>query len=337
MLKIGIVGLHFGSYGLLPAFRKDNRCSVIAIAGSSLMSSRAAAEKFGIPEGLMWPNLVDTADVVAIAVPPLVQEIIIDYASSLGKPVFAEKPLASSLVQAEHLASKMKARNIPGVVDFIFPQLIVWQNAKSLLDSGYIGIPMSVNAEWSLHSYDHKNSISTWKTETGSGGGVLAHFGSHCLYYLEWLLGQVESIAAVTYRPDGYKNTGETSVSLQIVFESGVIGTLLVSSNCPSVACHRVSIMGTDGKIVIENKSDSPVHGFKLAASNRQSSCMLEEPEVIGIDCRVAPVHRLATKFIDWVLGGQPARPDFQDGSRVQKLIDVAIGIANKDYRGRTK
>ena len=30
-VKVGIVGLHFGVYGLLPAFRNDNRCEVIAL------------------------------------------------------------------------------------------------------------------------------------------------------------------------------------------------------------------------------------------------------------------------------------------------------------------
>ena len=41
-------------------------------------------------------------------------------------------------------------------------------------------------------------------------------------------------------------------------------------------------------------------------------------------DSRVKVIKPLATRFIKWCNTGMPSKPDFQDGLRVQKLIEMA-------------
>ena len=59
-LRVVIVGAGFGSYGLVPAFRRDDRCEVAAIVTRQ------------------WENVVSSkqVDAIAIAVPPVFQPAI---------------------------------------------------------------------------------------------------------------------------------------------------------------------------------------------------------------------------------------------------------------------
>src|SRR5688572_3783958 len=123
MLRIGIVGAGFGSYGLRPAFQRDPRCVVTAMASHD------------------WEELVrsDEIDAVAIATPPVFQPAIALAALSCGKPVFAEKPIAANLADAEKLSKAAETSKLANVVDFLFPELVTFGKAKELLDQGMIG------------------------------------------------------------------------------------------------------------------------------------------------------------------------------------------------------
>ena len=43
-LNIGIVGGGFGKYGIIPAFRLDPRCSILAVCTKSILTSKKISE-----------------------------------------------------------------------------------------------------------------------------------------------------------------------------------------------------------------------------------------------------------------------------------------------------
>ena len=99
MIGIGIVGSNYGRTVLLPAFRTDARCEVVALAGSNAARTAEHARAANVARGLGdWRALVDDPAVaaVAIAVPPDLQPAIAQRALDRGKPVFAEKPFAAT-------------------------------------------------------------------------------------------------------------------------------------------------------------------------------------------------------------------------------------------------
>ena len=103
MIRVGIVGSNYGRTVQLPAFRADPRCEVMAIAGSNAARAAELARTEGIAKGYGdWRALVEDNDVqaVAIATLPSLQAQIAVRALELGKPVFAEKPMAGDLAGA---------------------------------------------------------------------------------------------------------------------------------------------------------------------------------------------------------------------------------------------
>src|SRR6266496_3127464 len=104
MIGIGIVGCNYGRMVLIPAFRRDPRCEVVALAATDAARAAECARDGDVPRAFGgWQALVEepTVAVVAIAVPPDVQPAIAQRALELGKPVFLEKPLAADLAGAQ--------------------------------------------------------------------------------------------------------------------------------------------------------------------------------------------------------------------------------------------
>lgn len=304
-LRIGIVGAGFGSYGLRPAFQRDPRCEVTAIAASH-----------------DWEELVrsDEIDAVAIATPPVFQPAIALTALSYGKPVFAEKPIAANLADADKLLRAAETSKLANVVDFLFPELVTFAKAKELLDQGGIGTPLHISAEWIFWSHDHRNKVTTWRTDSHAGGGALAHFGSHMIYYMQWFFGTIVSVTARITKPFGYEHSGDTLASLMLGFENGTSGTLTVSSGTPTTPRHNIQMLGTTGSLTLSNTSGSPI-SFML----QHKDGVMSEPEQSGVDCRVPATSRIVKRFIDWILTGEPARPSFRDGLDVQRVLESAI------------
>ena len=104
MIRVGIVGCNYGRTVLLPAFRADKRCEVVALAGTDGVRTAELARAANIARAFGdWSELIDGVDAVAIAVPPSQQPDIAVRALGLGKAVFVEKPFTSTVAQAEEL------------------------------------------------------------------------------------------------------------------------------------------------------------------------------------------------------------------------------------------
>ena len=340
-LRIGIVGTGFGGYGLTPAFRLDSRCDVVAIAASSGESAQKAAKRWHIPVSATWRELVEAKDIdaIAIAAPPTQQMEIAAAVLTSGKAVFAEKPLTASLEDAVQLTRQAENSGLAHMIDFIFPELDTWARAKSILDKGLLGTVRHAFVDWRMESYDLRNQIESWKTDSKLGGGVLTHFGCHTLYYLEWLLGPISDLSAHLSIAPGSKFTGDTLASLAFFCGTGVSGSVTLSSAALMGSGHRVEIYGDSASIFLENDGSDPVEGFRLYFGERGSECrelLLEErradwPE--NTDSRVAPAAKLVARFVDWVTSGEKNMPSFREGLRVQFLLDAVVrSSANKGH-----
>src|SRR3989344_4604255 len=124
--KVSIVGSGFGIYGLLAAFDMVEGCEIISICAQK--SERL--EKYWKNRGsdkiyADWKEMLDREkpDALAIAVIP-------KYALQNGIAVFAEKPLTTSVQTSLELYKLAQEKNLPNMVDFMFPEIPEWVEAK---------------------------------------------------------------------------------------------------------------------------------------------------------------------------------------------------------------
>jgi predicted dehydrogenase len=330
VIGVGIVGCNYGRTVLIPAFRHDPRCEVVALAGTDSGRTEEFARAAKIPHGLgAWQDLVEERDVavVAIAVPPSLQPAIAQRALELGKPAFLEKPLASDLAGAQLILESACKSGRPTVIDFNFPELPSWRHAKALLDNGAIGRLQNVVVTWNFENQATRQRIESWKTRGEGGGGLLGNFGSHCFYNLEWLCGPISGLTARVFASPERKADG--SIALVLAFASGAGGSLQVSSASLFGSGHRMELYGEDGTLVLSNSTADYFRGFELRLGRQGDDALksiaIAEGDTDGLfDSRVSPVRRLVQRFIDACEAGDSPSPGVAEGYRVQYLIDAA-------------
>jgi len=323
--------MNYGRTVHMPAFRMDKRCQVVAIAASNAERAGALARDAGVPKGHGdWRALVEDKDVdaVTIATMPALQAKIAQAALALGKPVFAEKPMASTLTDARAMLEAAQKSGRPTMIDFNFTQIMAWLRAKEMLEAGAVGALRHVAVHWHVENRAVQMRMRNWKTTSDDGGGVLGNFVSHCLHYLEWFCGPIARLSAhLTGLPgdDGL----QTTVAMAFDFESGPVASLSMSCASYLGSGHRLEFYGEDGTLVLHNATADYMRGFALYHARRPAPALLqipvEDPADAGQpDGRIAPVSRLGKRFFDAIESGSGAEPDFAAGLRVQQLIDAA-------------
>jgi predicted dehydrogenase len=330
MLGVGIVGCNYGRNVLLPAFRSDPRCEVVALAGSDAERTAGLARAANVARGFGdWQALVEDASVaaVAIAVPPELQPAVARHALELGKPVFAEKPLAADLAGGHAMLVSAQRSGRPTIVDFNFPELPAWRSAKAMLDGGCLGRLRHVVVTWNLENQATRLRLKSWKTQDHGGGGLLGNFVSHCFYYLEWFCGPISGLGGRLFLlPDGEV---QASIALALAFASGAGGSLQMSCASFLGSGHRIELYGEDGALVLANPTADYFRGFTLLQARRgddhlQAVALADAGGDASTDSRIAPVSRLVQRFLDACENGAAVSPSFAEGYRVQHLIDAA-------------
>ena len=329
VIRIGIVGTNYGRTVQLPAFRMDKRCEVVALAGSDEARAAELARAANVAKGYGdWRALVEdrNVDAVAIATMPALQAKVAVAALALSKPVFAEKPMASTLADARAMLSAAQGK--PTMIDFNFPQVMAWQRAKTLLDDGAVGNLRHVTVHWQVENRAIQMRMRNWKTLTDDGGGVLGNFVSHCFHYLEWFCGPIARLEARLAGLPG-DDSLQTTAAMALEFASGQLASLSMSCASFLGSGHRLEFYGEDGTLVLHNRQADYMRGFELFHGKRGAAALariaVDDPADAGQpDGRIAPVSRLAKRFLDAIEQGGSAQPDFAAGYRVQQLIDAA-------------
>lgn len=352
MIRLGIVGVNYGRTVQLPAFRLDPRCEVVAIAGSNAERTAELARAAHVPKAYGdWRALVEDKDIdaVAIATMPSLQAQVALAALTAGKPVFAEKPMASDLSEARAMLQLAQQNGLPTGIDFNFTEIMAWLRAKAMLDDGAIGKLRHIAVHWHVENYSIQMRMRNWKTVRDDGGGVLGNFISHCFHYLEWFAGPIAGLQA---RVGGMPGDSEldTTVAMALQLASGPLCSLSMSCASFRGSGHLIEFYGEDGTLVLHNRTADYMRGFELTYAKRPGEMTLvpvDDPaDAPHPDGRIAPVSRLAAKLFDAIENApnykHNAAPGFAEGYRVQRLIDAAqrsnrrgqwIDVASEDAR----
>src|SRR3712207_2558586 len=149
-LGVGIVGLAPGqSWSArthLPALRALPDYDVVAVANSTLDSSRAAAQALGIPHA--FANATDLAadpdvDLVAVTVRVDRHRKAVDAALEAQKMVYCEWPLGVDLTDAVAMADRARQAGVRTAVGLQARSTPTIRYVRDLVRDGYVGEVLS--------------------------------------------------------------------------------------------------------------------------------------------------------------------------------------------------
>jgi predicted dehydrogenase len=162
-------------------------------------------------------------DIVDIAVPNALHAPVAMAAAKAGKIVLCEKPLATSLAEAETMASAMRA--VPVLVWFNYRRIPAVVFAKRLIDEGRLGQTYHYRALYLNQSGNDPAKATTWRyrrAEAGMGaaGDLLSHSIDGALY----LNGPIVELSAVMHTFASGRDVDDATLLLAR-FANGSIGT----------------------------------------------------------------------------------------------------------------
>jgi len=243
----------------------NNGCvgtKVVAIADCDKAKAQAAATQFNVPKVYEnWRDLIADSeiDAVSVATPNCFHAEMTIAAAQAGKHVLVEKPMATSVVDADAM---IKAARKAGVI------LMVEQTerfspshevAKDIIDSGIIGQVSSVRTRSSHQGPDFWSPGSTWFFDKKLAGfGTMADLGIHKLDLIRWLIGD-DVIEVAGFADTLCKKDCEVEDSAVAVFRfsKGALGVLEAAwTTDPSDS--RTFIYGSKGNIILDGP-DSPI------------------------------------------------------------------------------
>ena len=169
-----------------------------------------------------------------------------------------------------------------------------------------------------------------FRSDVEKGGGALSFYFSHVFYYLEYFIGKIKNLECNLSSSINNLNGGETVINMTILFNNGCMGNAHMDISSNNKQKHLVEFIGKEGSITLQNTSSDFVNNFELIVNTKegyrkiQHNKILNTPNNESEDPRVKMIIPLAERFVSWCNNGIEAKPDFQDGLRVQELIDIA-------------
>ncbi|GAB4147248.1 MAG: Gfo/Idh/MocA family oxidoreductase [Planctomycetota bacterium] len=360
-LNVAMVGHAFMGRAHGNAYRQANRFFDLPFAivpklvvGRDPKRAAAAAARLGFQEAtgdlataLGRPDI----DLVDIATPNDSHHAIAMAAMRAGKHVLCEKPLALTLAQAQEMAREAKKRKVRVGLWHNYRRAPATALAARIIARGDIGAVRQVRAVYLQDWLSDPKAPASWRTKKACcGSGAHGDLNAHLIDLTRALTGlEFDRVCALSrtftdMRPSGRARERvdvDDAFCFLVEFRGGAIGTYEATRVAPGRKNHnRIEINGEKGSIVWDLERMNELEFFSArdpgdAQGFRRILCMdsrhpyasrwWPDGHIIGYEHTF--VHHLADFAI--ALGsGAPFAPDFEDGVRVQAVLDSALRSA---------
>lgn len=260
-------------------------------------------------------------DVISVLTPSGMHADHAIQVAQLGKHVVVEKPMALRLEDADRM---IHACDAAGVQLHVVKQNrfnVPVQKLREALEVGRFGrlVMGSVRVRWCRRQsyYDQDEWRGTWRMD----GGVLANQASHHVDLLEWMLGDVKSVMAVSSTAL-VDIEAEDSAAVLLRFANDAIGIIEATTATRPVDLEgSLSVLGEKGSVVIGgfavNEITSWAFEEPIPEDERvRSEYSVNPPDVYGFGHRAYYRH-----VVDCISNGSPALVDGLEGRRSLELI----------------
>lgn len=315
--RIGIIGAGQAGAQHARAVLASERAAVGWIADPDRSRGQAlAAECRARYHTDYHEGLADT-DAVCICVPHAALADVAVTAALAGVHVLLEKPMATTLEDADRVLEATRRADIRLMVGFVHRFRPEARRAYELIAAGTIGEP-SFLSDRSVGG--GQSSWPAWVQDSRAGGGLLLYAGVHRIDRARWLLGREVRTA-----------TGSTAALLPSSdVESSSAALLTLDGDVRAVLSHHyhaidvphtweTDIHGAEGMVRIHT-------GEGVEIVNQRGS----RHEATGPDRRF---DAQIAAFLDTLAGQQIAIPSGEDG---RAALAIVVAIAESQKTGRT-
>lgn len=238
-----------------------------AVCDVVLDRAKELGEAFGVPWFTDMHEMMNSAELDAVSV--LTEsgkhaEHVLALAP-YGKHLIVEKPMALRLQDADRMIEACDAHRCKLFVVKQNRLNVPVVQLRKALESGRFGklVMGTVRVRWSRDQayYDQASWRGTWALD----GGVLTNQASHHIDLLQWMLGDVDSVTAMSRTALADIETEDTAAVL-LRFSSGALGIIEATTAIrPENLEGSLSILGEKGSVVIGGFAVNEIQTWKFS------------------------------------------------------------------------
>jgi len=299
-----------------PAFYKAEGSSLVAVmrrdaAKAEDFAGRHCVARWYSDAGKLIAD--PEVDAIYIATPPSSHAQYAINAMRAGKPVYVEKPMATSYSECEEMNRVSLETGVPLFVAYYRRSMPYFLQVKEMIDNGEMGNIISVHVRFRMPAQpqDSDPHNRPWRVQPEiAGAGYFYDMACHSLDLLDFLLGKiVDACGQKSNRAGLY--AAEDTVTASFRFASGVIGSGEWAYAAPAITkCDEVEMIGSKGYIRFATFSFTPI---LLQTAHNQAEYSFPRPQHIQqpmietvvaqlLGCGKSPSDGISAARTNWVM-----------------------------------
>ena len=283
-------------------------------------------------------ELIDRVDVVDNCLVNSLHYGPLSSAIARGKHCFTDKPLAMDAAEAESLLAAARHAGVRhGIVQNMRFQGGT-SKAREIIASGALGRILHARVVFGYFVPERVENRPAWfYQKSEAGGGIVHDMMAHFFDLLGWMIGPIARVSCdmttvfaerETTEGERFASEVEDAATVQMRFANGALGDVFVSwARRKHEEVPYFEIDGEDGSLIFsfndmrqQLQADTP--GFRYDPTQLQADPMTgwEPVDLEGGD----PFEIQLRAFLEGIVTGAPAKPDWEDGVRALELVEAA-------------
>lgn len=338
-VRVGLVGLgnsgwyYHAEQNLVPA-RAAGQLDLVAVCDADPARAAAAADRFGARAHTDWRELVAGSagddggvELVVVALPHHLHRDVVIGALRAGRHVHVEKPMATSVADADAMLSAARAAGRQLSVHQQRRWEPNFQQVLRLVHEGAVGPVRRVEVHRS-HAGRYRTAgdgtphtgsdIATWTEEADTGGGAGWLIGPHPVDQVLQLLGTPTAVTGTAHRPPGSAVEDHLRIHLAFGQRDGGSSARIDVHRRAEHPAPRFRVVGERGDITSEDGTSVVVRDADGAVVVVHDG--LEPPGRLGAELYASLAASLR--------GGPPVAVTGEQGRDVVDVLERALRAA---------
>ena len=366
-LRIGLIGCGFMGRTHTNAYKRVNdffneleyKPVLKAVCARNENKVKTFADQWGFQSTETdWRMLIirDDIDAVDICVPNNLHATIATAAAKAGKMILCEKPLATTLPEANEMVTEIEKAGVKNTVWYNYRRIPAVTLAKRIIDTGKLGSIFHYRAnflqDWTINPELPQGGEALWRLDAeAAGSGVTGDLLAHCIDTAMWLNGSIADVSAVTETFIKERMHQATGVMQKVTIDDACIfhchfknGSLGLFESTRYARGHKAlytfEINGEHASIrwdlhdlnkleYFDHADDSIVRGWRTIHVTDGDQPYMNKWWVPGLSIGYEHsfVHQVAD-FLKCLQTGEACHPTFRDALETQKVCEAVLQSA---------
>lgn len=319
LVRVAVIGAGGNARGHVRRLMQIDDAAVSGIYDIDRSHARGLADMCGSDIFESVAHAVDKSDAVFVCSWTAAHPEAVRAAVAAERPVFCEKPLATSLAAAQEITQFVRASGVTNQIGLALRWRPEFRLLQQLMADPGNGRLLSVCLHTAMPG--RTRVLTGWRADADrAGGGVLLEVGFHDIDVLEWLVGPSTTVAAQIQWSE-YAGIDDAA-ALSLTFANGCVGSLSVTWHDADTAppSRHLQVVFERTRYLL---AGTHVEGWGVDGP-------LPVPDAVAPDGSAAGESGESAEeaFLAAAGAGRMTAPDFSAGLRVHQVLDAAYRSA---------